>query len=668
MKKIVADGAWFKDQQGRTVHLRGVNLSGSSKVPYTPDGASHIRENFYDSRYDVSFVGRPFPLEEADEHFSRLKAWGLTFLRFIVTWEAIEHAGPGKYDTDYLDYIAELIARAGDYGFTVYMDPHQDVWSRFSGGDGAPAWTLEKVGFDLKRFEDTGAAIVHQLHGDPFPRMIWPSNYNKLAAATMFTLFYAGNDFAPNTLIDGEPVQEFLQRHYVAAFQQLAKRLADMPHVIGWCVMNEPSRGYIGHRDLSQVETMLLIGTVPSPFQSMLLGMGHAQSIGNYGISLAGPARKGTHVINPLGRKVWREGCDGVWRQNGVWDYDDNGIPRLLKPDYFYRANGYVVDFAHHYLRPFTNRFAEAIRKHDDDAMIFFEIEAIDGGLPPYWMDDDAERIGYAPHWYDGVTLYTKQYFPWIAYDAFHHRPILGKAAVSKWQAAQINEFRQHAREYLGDVPVIVGETGIPYDLNEKEAFETGDFSAQIHAADDYLRAMERNLVNFTIWNYSAHNSNERGDLWNGEDLSIFSRDQQHDPDDINSGGRALESVVRPYALATAGEPLRMTFDINTGIFEFTFRHDTTVDAPTEFFIPKLQYPYGYIVEVSDGTFEKDEDNQRLIYRHSEKEIPHFIRVLPLVPRSQPDRSSETLVRILIAVMVFLFVRALLRRSRKEKA
>ena len=38
--------------------------------------------------------------------------------------------------------------------------------------------------------------------------MIWPTNANKLAAATMYTLFFGGNRFAPATRIEREPVQE----------------------------------------------------------------------------------------------------------------------------------------------------------------------------------------------------------------------------------------------------------------------------------------------------------------------------------------------------------------------------------------------------------------------------------------------------------------------------
>src|SRR5512136_1233248 len=120
----------FVDEYNRTLMLRGVNLGGSSKVPATPNGATYLlREGFFNHR-EVSFVGRPFPLDEAEEHFNRLKAWGLTFLRFLVSWEAIEHAGPGIYDEAYLDYVRRVVEKAGEHGIRLFIDPHQDVWSR----------------------------------------------------------------------------------------------------------------------------------------------------------------------------------------------------------------------------------------------------------------------------------------------------------------------------------------------------------------------------------------------------------------------------------------------------------------------------------------------------------------------------------------------------------
>jgi hypothetical protein len=273
--RVKIDGEWFKDEQGRTLLLRGVNLGGSSKVPFHPNGATHLREEFFEHRR-VSFVGRPFPLAEADEHFRRLRGWGLTFLRLLVTWEAVEHEGPGIYDREYLDYLYDIVRRAGEHGLLLFIDPHQDVWSRFSGGDGAPGWTLEAAGLDMASFAPTGAAIVHATHGDPFPRMIWPTNETKLASATMFSLFFGGDDFAPRTRVEGQPVQEYLQSHYLAAIQQVARRLRGLPHVVGYDSLNEPSPGYIGWPDLGQHAGLLRHGDVPTPFQSMLLGAGLA--------------------------------------------------------------------------------------------------------------------------------------------------------------------------------------------------------------------------------------------------------------------------------------------------------------------------------------------------------------------------------------------------------
>jgi hypothetical protein len=195
--------------------------------------------------------------------------------------------------------------------------------------------------------------------------------------------------------------------------------------------------------------------------------------------------------------------------------------------------------------------------------------------------------------------------------------------------AAQLARFKAEAAERMGGVPTLIGEFGIPFDLQDKRAYRTGDFSQQIQAMDDSYQALEANLLSGTLWNYTADNDNRWGDQWNDEDLSIFSRDQQSDPNDLNSGGRALEAVVRPCAGKIAGEPLEMTFDLKGRTFEFTFRHDVSVEAPTEVYVPNLQYPDGYRVEVSDGSYEMDRDAQRLIYHHSMKREIHRLSVRP---------------------------------------
>ncbi len=622
---IHTEGPWFKDEFGRALILRGVNLSGSSKVPAQANGATHYLDGFFEHR-TVTFVGRPFPLAEADEHLERLRTWGFTFLRLLITWEAVEHAGPGIYDTAYLDYLAAVIEKARQYNIQVFIDPHQDVWSRFTGGDGAPGWTLEAVGFDMTKFDETGAAVVHATNGDPLPRMIWPSNAYKLATATMFTLFFGGNDFAPLTKIEGEPVQEYLQRHYLAAIQQVAKWVHHLPNVAGYDTLNEPLRGYIGWKNLNRREGFIEVGPSPTPYQSMLLADGKAQFIDLMERTPLRSVRLAKKLFNPHGHRAWHQGFDCIWKQHGVWEEDPNGKPRLLRPNYFAAINGREVHFSQDYYLPFARRFAEAVREIHPQSLIFLETETLHE--PPQLPEGHIPGAVFAPHWYDAYVLFFKAYNPWLAVDVRSGgRLVFGRKNIRKSFSAQIGEFRKQSRERMGNIPVILGEFGIAFDLHQKQAFRSGDFSDQMAALDRNLTAMDDQLMSFTLWNYTPDNSNERGDLWNDEDLSIFSRDQQNDPANIHSGGRALEAFVRPYAVKIAGEPLRMSFERTSGKFEFTFRHDPAVTAPTEIFIPNYQYSKGCRIEVSDGQYSWDATAQKLTYHYSETQTEHTIRV-----------------------------------------
>jgi len=109
--------------------------------------------------------------------------------------------------------------------------------------------------------------------------MIWPTNYQKLAAATMFTLFFGGKDFAPNFQIAGIQIQDYLQDHYIQSMLQIVKRLAKYDHVIGYDSLNEPSNGWIGNLDLRVNSGKLKLGEMPTPWQSILLGDGRQQEV-----------------------------------------------------------------------------------------------------------------------------------------------------------------------------------------------------------------------------------------------------------------------------------------------------------------------------------------------------------------------------------------------------
>jgi len=590
----------FRDDRGRTVILRGANLGGDSKIPRTRDGGPASIGEFYDYAR-ASFVGRPFPEDEARDHFARLSRMGLNAARFLVTWEALEGKAPGAYDLEYVDYVERMVSVAGEAGVLLFIDPHQDAWSRWSGGDGAPAWTLELAGFDIRSLHAAGAAIVREEHGDPFPHTIWFTNYNRLACATMFTLFFAGDAFAPTLRIDGMDARSFLQGRYLAAIGLLAGRLSRYDNVIGFGSLNEPSAGFIGQADLRKLEFALSrSGPMPSPLEAMTAGAGIPVSVDRYGIKGFGQGVIGKEVIGSPGARAWKEGRDCVWRREGVWTSGEGGSV-ALKSGHFASIGGRPVEFGRDFLSPFARRFGEAISSAGGRRRYLLFMEGVPNSSRPAWTASDTDATGVrgvasASHWYDGVTLMFKRWTRcWVGYDPEAGRIALGPRAVRAYFRDHIRRWIDRGRDDMGGAPTVIGEFGIPFDMNGGRAFRTGDYSRQEESLAENYDALDANLASSAIWNYSASNTHARGDDWNGEDLSVFCADEASagrtetgDPRD--AGLRAVRGWARPYARAVAGIPESMGFRTRDGRFSLAFVPDGTVDAPTEIVAPFAQY------------------------------------------------------------------------------
>ncbi len=177
-------GGFVRDPDGRAVIMRGVNLSGSQKAaPYLDDKTS------------------------AD--YARVRdAWGMNAIRFVMPWAAVE-PDHGRYDDAFLDRVAERIGWANDHNLLVVIDMHQDVYGEGFGFDGAPRWTCDEAHY---------TAFV--------PTTPWYLNTVDPEVQACFDALYT------------EHTQDF-----AAAWRHVASRLASLPAVIGFDVLNEPSWG-----------------------------------------------------------------------------------------------------------------------------------------------------------------------------------------------------------------------------------------------------------------------------------------------------------------------------------------------------------------------------------------------------------------------------------------
>lgn len=72
-----------------------------------------------------------------------------------------------------------------------------------------------------------------------------------------------------------------------------------------------------------------------------------------------------------------------------------------------------------------------------------------------------------------------------------------------------------------------------------------------------------------------------------------------------------------------------MAFDLATRTFTLEYKVDRSVNAPTEIFVPDFQYPNGYVVEVSGGTYSVDQKAQMLLVTYTDEATACKVTVIP---------------------------------------
>ena len=179
------DGRYIRDNDGRTIILRGWNMSQTYKKSPT---FGHAKKSDY----------------------LRIGKWGFNVLRFVMNWALLE-AEKGKFNQNYLDGILERLDWAKEAGLYVVLDMHQDIYGVGFKGNGAPAWSCPEKNY--KTFK---------------PKKPWYLGYITPEVQSCFDNLYK----SPS-----------IRQAYVTAWTTIVEATHKHPAVVGFDLMNEPFWG-----------------------------------------------------------------------------------------------------------------------------------------------------------------------------------------------------------------------------------------------------------------------------------------------------------------------------------------------------------------------------------------------------------------------------------------
>eukprot|EP01113_Clastostelium_recurvatum_P033949 TRINITY_DN4550_c0_g1_i1.p1 TRINITY_DN4550_c0_g1~~TRINITY_DN4550_c0_g1_i1.p1 ORF type:complete len:510 (-),score=124.90 TRINITY_DN4550_c0_g1_i1:11-1540(-) len=215
--KVDTSSQQLIDEEGRVRFFHGVNAVYKVFPWVPPTGAFDPLNSL--SREDVA----------------NLTQWGFNFVRLGVMWPGVEPA-LGVFNQTYLDEIADLINMLGDAGIYVLVDAHQDLFSRFYCGEGAPDWAVAHMkpreAFPHPVLNHT---LANDTNGMPLINECLQTEFAKYyftdaVGASFQSLFTNGT---------------LLNTHFKMFWDVVSKRFASFSNVIGFELINEPWPGDI---------------------------------------------------------------------------------------------------------------------------------------------------------------------------------------------------------------------------------------------------------------------------------------------------------------------------------------------------------------------------------------------------------------------------------------
>lgn len=483
--------------------------------------------------------------------------------------------------------------------------------------------------------------------------------------------------------------EDYLQEGFTEAWVEIAKIGRDYPNVIGYDIQNEPVSIFIILTVLNVYFDLGLDETIAGLLHDMMVGdndpddPNDGDNIWMF-INLI-------EFLPPLNETV--QGATGRNDVETKYDWGLLGADLMamaglnsgfgknqLRP--FYEKVGTAI------LDTYMEKYGDDYQKN---APILFLEPTISpesvlggetGGLGGQWQNYMTQprfaekyqpvQMVYAPHWYPdiyasiGFNLDSRMFTDY----EYNHRD---------WEEvlAQKADFASFA---LDNIPFVLGEFGTywnyryeecdpptaandynPYynedncsyyadgerpeneviDYSDPTVARPGyeqsryyDYKISTEIMDNYYEALEKLFMNNMNWCYTTDNDPVYGDRWNHEDFSII--DEKGEP-------RGETAWVRPYPRALSGKPVSMHFysdhhyfDPEKGVpnaeheFELVFESKET-DAPTLIYVPKIQYPDGFYVWLSDG-FATFDTNTQILYYHPTKDDPEWQHKVTIRP------------------------------------